>query len=637
ILATSRTPLLLHGEALLELLPLNDNDGLQLFQRRARAAGGQWADTPENRSAIQRIVRKVDALPLAIELAAARSRALTPMQIETRLSQRFQLLRGIRRGETDRHASLRGLIDWSWELLAPWEQASLAQLSVFRDGFFMESAEKVLDLSLWPDAPWALDVVGALLDKSLLYSMDSGSQPRFRMYRSVRAYAEERLEGAARGPRVRHLFHFSTLGADALLEDFFQTKRADLALMLQAERENLRVATETALGFGMPELGGRCALAMGFERQFQGPSEDVIHLIERVIERPISQPLLGRLHRRLGWLHYVDGRSDMAMARFEASRSIHHAIGETNQEAFAIGNLGNCLFQSGKVAQAIEHFEESLELHWEVGNRYGVGSIFGRLASAHETRGNRDKALQFHQRSLALARQRNDTAGEAVALHNIGQFLEVAGDPTQAQAHLRAAIKLAAQHHDHKGLAISMAALGGSLRDTGRFDEVPPLYAESMRLRREVGNRGMIGILLGGQGVLLLKTGDLEGAEHLLQEALEHLRNKRGFAPGLFGAWLAVVEARNGSIDAARRRIHAAAPQLEGFRPTLRGTLRCLQATVELLAGHREAYEAALTSAITINESSALGATSKLMRMVQEVRSEAVHLRGWRPPTAVTR
>ena len=192
-LVTSRESLKLGGEQVFVFAPLPEADGVTLFELRARAAGATLPQDPQTRATIARIVAAVDGLPLAIELAAARAVLLSPDQLLERLSERFKLLRGGQRGDTDRQSTLRGLIRWSWELLEPWEQAALAQLSVFRDGFFMDAAEAVLDLSAWPDAPWSLDVVGSLLDKSLLHSWEAHGQPRFGMYEIGRASCRERV------------------------------------------------------------------------------------------------------------------------------------------------------------------------------------------------------------------------------------------------------------------------------------------------------------------------------------------------------------------------------------------------------------------------------------------------------------
>ena len=199
-LVTSRERLRLAGEDVLPLEPLSlDSEGVELFTLRARAQRPDFALTPTNRAVVQRIVALLDGLPLAIELAAARIRVLSPAQLVERLTDRFALLAGAR-GAADRQATLRGAIDWSWNLLLPWEQAALAQCSVFEGGFTLDAAEAVLDLSSWTDAPPIVDAVQTLVDKSLLrtwvpidQTRHALEEPYFGMYLTIHEYAAEKL------------------------------------------------------------------------------------------------------------------------------------------------------------------------------------------------------------------------------------------------------------------------------------------------------------------------------------------------------------------------------------------------------------------------------------------------------------
>ena len=188
---------------------------------RARAQRPDFVLNDANRAAVAEVVRLLDGLPLAIELAAARVRVLSPAQLVARMRDRFAILAGAR-GMAARQATLRAAIDWSWDLLAPWEQGAFAQCSVFDGGFTLEAAEAVLDLSPWPEAPSAMDVVQALSDKSLLRmwvpaakSRYDIEEPFFGMYLSIREYAAEKLDagGAAarRAAEERHGVHFAAL------------------------------------------------------------------------------------------------------------------------------------------------------------------------------------------------------------------------------------------------------------------------------------------------------------------------------------------------------------------------------------------------------------------------------------------
>ncbi|MDP6935050.1 MAG: adenylate/guanylate cyclase domain-containing protein, partial [Myxococcota bacterium] len=161
-LVTSRERLHLTGEHTLNLAPLPLPDAVKLFVERAKGVRNTYTLSDGDRDLVEEIAQRVDCIPLAIELAAVRVHVLPPAKLLDRMSSRLSILAERRGDKPDRQATLRSTIDWSWDLLEPWEQAALAQLSVFRSGFDMEAAEEVLDLSAWPDAPWSLDVVGSL-------------------------------------------------------------------------------------------------------------------------------------------------------------------------------------------------------------------------------------------------------------------------------------------------------------------------------------------------------------------------------------------------------------------------------------------------------------------------------------------
>jgi predicted ATPase len=224
-LVTSRERLHLAGEEVLPLEPLSvDAEGVELFALRARTQKADFALTPANRATVERIVALLDGLPLAIELAAARIRVLSPAQLVERLSDRFALLAGARTA-ADRQATLRSAIDWSWNLLVAWEQAALAQCSVFEGGFTLDAAEAVLDLSPWTDAPSIVDAIQMLVDKSLLRTWVPVDQtrhvldePYFGMYLTIHEYAAEKLATSGaderRAAQERHGRHFARFGSE---------------------------------------------------------------------------------------------------------------------------------------------------------------------------------------------------------------------------------------------------------------------------------------------------------------------------------------------------------------------------------------------------------------------------------------
>jgi predicted ATPase/class 3 adenylate cyclase len=240
-LVTTREVLGLPGEQTYALAPLPGSEAAELFRRRAEAARSDLALTAEDHAAIAPLVKLLDGLPLAIELAAARVRLMPPHSVLAHMGERFRLLASAG-GRQDRHATLRATLDWSWDLLATAEKSALAQLSVFEDGFTREAVEAVVDLAACDDAPWIFDVLQSLVDKSLVRPL---RRERFDMLGSVQAYAAEQLaaegrfpgsgESAQQAAYERHCAWFAALGPKRAVEDAC----ADLANLVMACRRSI--------------------------------------------------------------------------------------------------------------------------------------------------------------------------------------------------------------------------------------------------------------------------------------------------------------------------------------------------------------------------------------------------------------
>ncbi|HCP45561.1 MAG TPA: hypothetical protein DIU15_05945, partial [Deltaproteobacteria bacterium] len=442
-LVTSREPLKLEGEQVFALRPLPEADGVALFESRAQAAGARLPKDPKTHSAIARIVLALDGLPLAIELAAARARVLTPVQLLERLSDRFKLLGSGRRSDSERQQTLSGLIDWSWDLLASWEQSALAQLSVFHDGFFMGSAEAVLDLSAWPDAPWSLDVVGSLLDKSLLHSWEVHDQPRFGMYLSIQEYAAQKLGAETATTALRHAQHFASLGEEGFLESLYTHGGAERQRVLANELENLLASVNAALAHGAPETAANCALAAGTIFHVHGPFSDGIALLERVLEQPASSQALGRLTLEVGWLLFRRGRVSASEQRIRQALAIHRQAGNRRGEGIAVGRLANIYREQGRIPESLEHYHQALAIHREVGNRPFEGRVLGGIAWHHRQQGHYVEALNHYQQSLAIHREVGNRQSEGINFRNLALCYHDQGRYSEALEHYHQAIHVA--------------------------------------------------------------------------------------------------------------------------------------------------------------------------------------------------
>lgn len=298
ILATSQEPLALSGEVLHVVAPLTETDAMELFAARAAAAAPGFVLGPENSEAVALVCRRLDGIPLALELAATRVRALGVHALADRLHDRFRLLGQVRRDAPARQRTLRAMIDWSWELLSPAERTVLRRLSVFAGGFTLEAAESVCAGRDAYEGKGAggedvraedvLDVVTRLVDRSLLvpaYATDEEDGTRYRMLESVAAYGLDRLAdaGETEAVRHRHALHFTDLAtqAAALLHGRDQRR---LLRRLDGETLNLRAALDHVVTAGVPGVGLRLANSLTWYWFLRGRMGEAIRSLGRALE-----------------------------------------------------------------------------------------------------------------------------------------------------------------------------------------------------------------------------------------------------------------------------------------------------------------------------------------------------------------
>ncbi|MEE2830184.1 MAG: tetratricopeptide repeat protein [Myxococcota bacterium] len=667
-LVTSRESLKLEGEQVFPLAPLPEADGVALFESRARAAGAILQEDPRSRDAIVRVVAALDGLPLAIELAAARAVLLSPTQLLERLSERFELLGGRRQGDTDRQSTLRGLIRWSWELLEPWEQVALAQLSVFRDGFFLEAAEEVLDLSAWPDAPWSLDVVGSLLDKSLLHSWLLDGQPRFGMYVSIQDYAAQKLGEESGAMALRHAQHFASFGTEGFLESLNSHGGVERRKALAVDLENLLAGVDTGLAAGEAEVAAGCALACVELFEMHGPYSDGIALLKRVLGQQIGRGTEGRLFRRAAWLLYVAGRLTESLEHHHKALAIAREVGDRRAEGITLGTLAHLLHEQGLIPEAREHYDQALAIACEVGDRWSEGAALGRLAYLHHSEGQFSEALERHQQALAIAREVGDRRGEGGKLASLALLHHKQGRLLRAQEHIQEALAIARELGDRRGEASYLSTLAhlhheqglnpaaqdhyqqalvvvrevGYLRgqgsvlarlahlylEQGLILEAQEHYQQALVVAREVGYLRGQGIALGNLGDILSSQGDLLSAEAHLRDAITISDQAIPHAAAAFRGTLALLRATQGDFAEARALLAQGEPQLRGGQRTAHeqvelGKFLCKKARVGQLAGDPAMAASALAEAEMIAAELETAADSKFGQALAEARAEA--------------
>jgi predicted ATPase/class 3 adenylate cyclase len=541
-LVTSRAPLHLSGEHEYSVPPLTVPDlgesepasilaayeAVQLFVDRAQAVKPEFELTGENAPAVAEICARLDGLPLAIELAAARVRILSPQALLGRLSQRLALLTGGARDAPARQRTLRDTIEWSYGLLAATEQLLFARLSVFQGGRTIEAAEAVCDPANELDET-VFDGIGSLVEKSLLRQDEGpGGEPRLFMLETVREYALDRLGRSGEGEllRQRHAHYFVALAEEAEPEILGADQIVWLE-RLEAERDNFRAA----LGW----------------------------LLERDdIERLLR--LIGSLRR--GWVArgYLSETRKWLDAALELSAAVPPEV-----EAKALYGLGRVALVQGDYDQAIPALEASARVFRELGEAEGLVFSLADLGFIATAQGRQEDARRFADESLAEAKAAGSETTMAAALHSLACTKLDVNEYGEARALFEQSLALRRKLGDKRNTANSLCYLGSVALLEGDYDGATELLAESLALGRELGNLLIVSAALANESLVALAAGEPGRAAALCNEALalsRELGDKRTTVECLHAlAGVAALQAdplRAACLSGAAESLHAA-------------------------------------------------------------------------------
>ncbi|MEO7152351.1 MAG: tetratricopeptide repeat protein [Burkholderiaceae bacterium] len=458
VLASSREALRLAGEASYPVpaLALPDAnsalpagaplpEAVQLFVDRAGAARPGFAPTAQNWPAMLSICRRLDGIPLAIELAAARVRALSVEHIAARLNDRFHLLTHGDRAALPRQQTLRALIDWSHDLLTERERLLLRRLAVFAGGWTLEACEAVCtDAAL--ERQDVADVLGCLVDRSMVEADVDGA--RYRLLQTVRQYAQERLEesGEAGAAKDRHLQFFiefaETAGAGLTGSD-----QGRWIERLDPERENFLIAhawcDPSPLG---AELGLRMMFALKlylFNRGLLGP---LLQGVQDALARPGAERRTIHRCRALqtaGQAGFMTGRFASAKIHLEEALAIAEELGDTGRAASVLQTLGMTCVAQGEHGSAHRYLDHALTLAQQRGDRRELAAALNALAQLHRVEGTLDRAQSLYEQALLLTRELGDLENTAVALLNLALVAVGRIDAARAAVRLIEALEIA--------------------------------------------------------------------------------------------------------------------------------------------------------------------------------------------------
>jgi predicted ATPase len=622
-IVTSRTRLAIEGEAVLDLDPLSVSaigggapDAVWLFVDRARAARQDLVLDERTSQDVLELVRRLDGIPLAIELAAARTRSLTPAQMLEQESTRLDLLGTGPQHSDPRHSTLRAAIDSSWGLLEDWQRDALTQLSVFAGGFDTDAASAVLDLSAHPGARRATEAIEALRDRSLLSASpcEGNARLRFTLYSSVREYAREQLFqlGGREAVVLRHARHYVEEGSRwAKRHD--EGCSPEASAWLGRETENLMAAHRRMLlrGRDGAELALGAALAIDPLLAASGPGTLRLALLDAAITAAGREDLgadvrLRALEARSD-AHRLLGRGPEAVADAQAALALATSSGDRAAIGRVLRELAMLALVQGKLAEGRGLLERACTIDRETKDRREEGRALGLLGSVAALEGRLDAAWSALDRAIAIHRDVGDVRFEATNTGNLAVVAHDAGKLSEAHVHGERALALCRRAGNRRLEAEVLGLLAAVAHEADRLDDARRGYARALAIHREVGNRRAEGALLSYHGALLAEDGDAEGARAAYARALTILRDcqDRPNEALVLGA-LAGIEARDGCLESARAALAHATECLEGIdEPRAR-------AAVHLWRGHLELALA--------KEARAEGDASRAQRLVDDAR-----------------
>jgi predicted ATPase/class 3 adenylate cyclase len=555
-LLTARERLRTAGQLHVPLPVLPPADGVTLFVDRALAHGAADNLLAVHRVVIAELVHQLDALPLAIELAAARANVLSPPQILERLSDRFELLRGKGgRGEV----TLEATIAWSWQQLTPAEQGALAQTSVFRGGFTLEAAEAVLDR---PATSTVVDVLADLCDKSLLRtgaSDDDAAVMRFTQYLSIQQFSAEQLEaagGTAASEAAHARFFTGWLGAN---------RRPPLAIA--GEAENLLAVVERRIAPD-PEQAARVALGLHTMYSQRGPIGRVAELFSRVLNEGVGLTQRTRVELLL---HRADAEvitAELAAAErdLKAARSVLSALPDPSMELHFSQIEARWLIASGQVAEGQEAYQRALEFAESSNDPEPLTRVLSLIGSLAFARGDLSGAERNYRRAYRLLRRLPRGAGPASLVGNLGMLMHRLGRLDEATDYCREAL---AQHQasgNRRALGLAYGYLALIQLEKGRLVPARANYVQARAMHRQTGHRQAEAVAAGYIGLLHLMAAEHAQAEAAFAQA-EGLAAELGDRQieAYFLGYEAVLWAHRGSAEEARTCLDQASEALEGL------------------------------------------------------------------------
>ena len=547
VMVSSREPLGISGETAYRVpslsLPdprrqpalenMSQYEAVRLFVDRAVSALPHFTVTNQNAPAVAQICYRLDGIPLAIELAAARVRALPVEQLAARLDDRFRLLTGGSRTALPRQQTLRAAIDWSYDLLPEIERTLLKRLSVFAGGWVLEAAEQVCSGS-GIDEYEALDGLVHLVDKSLVIldeASGEGREGRYRLLETIRQYARDKLleagEQEVEWVRDRHLQFYLKVSEEAAPK-LYGPESVALMDRLEAEHDNLRAALEWSLSgdgpegkTGRVEAGLRIAGALAIFWDVRG--------------------------------YWLEGKEWCTQLL-----ALPEAAGQTSARARALISAGRAAYGVGDMAESAAFYKEALEISRDRGEKLLMTYALMGVGNAENQQANHREAVPYYEEALSISREVGDRQRIAAALANLASCLFDLGEHERVKALREEGLALLRELGDQDGMTIILIHMAEAEFTRGSYDTAETLAEQSLTLSQELGSARGIGSATFYLGQIAFARGEYERAHGRFKMGLIHaqmLGAKGGMVAHLLG--LAQVAGGEGHYERAAK-LHGA-------------------------------------------------------------------------------
>lgn len=544
VLVTSRAVLRLSAEHDFPVPPLAHPDpdrlpspdalatypAVALFVDRARSARPEFALTPQNARAVAGICQRLDGLPLALELAAARIRVLSPQGILEHLQPRLELLTSGPLDLPARQRTLSEAIGWSYDLLSPGEQTLFRRLAVFVGGCTLAAAEAVCTAER--NRPHLLDGLTSLIEKSLLQQeLQTDGQPRFAMLETVREYAQERLAGSGEIDVVqrRHAAYFLALAEHAEPE-LQGPDQSTWLVRLESEHDNLRAVLSRCLGEGGDEERGlRLAAILVPFWEIRGYWNEGRRWLEAALRDATGASSAAKVKvlNGAGMLAFQQGDFARAAALAEESLSLGRALGDRRGTVAALNILGFHACATGDYGRAAALGSESLTICRELADPLGIADALHVLGLVARDRRDHDQAATLLEESLRLSRAWNARWRVAINLTDLGLVMRERGEHAQAAALIEEGLEQFRELGHKHGTATAQSHLGTVAWHRRQYDRAAALFTESLILRRGFGDVRGVAVCLVGLAAVACSTRQYENAARLFGAA-EGLRESIG-------------------------------------------------------------------------------------------------------------